>query len=353
MRRLAARPVLSSVLAALLLAGAAACGDDGDLAGGGGAAADGAGGGGTASSTGTAGGNGQGGSGSTAVTGSGGSAADGAGGGGGGGATGPVIVGGDRPVEVFVPSSYVDGTAMPLVLLLHGYTATAEIQEAYLQVEPLAEELGFLYVRPQGTDDPTGEAFWNATDACCNFYGSSVDDSAYLRAVIDEVGERLTVDPSRVFLIGHSNGGFMSYRMACDHADAIAAIASLAGATFAVPDDCAPSEPVATLQIHGTSDSTILYEGGELVGSPYPGAETTVATWAAYGGCDGEPTDLPARDLDTTLPGDESAVVGWTDGCDPGGGAELWTIEGGAHVPSLTPDFTRQVLTWLLAHPKP
>ena len=66
----------------------------------------------------------------------------------------------------------------------------------------------------------------------------------------------MNVDPYRIYVAGHSNGGFMSYRLACTHADRIAAIVSLAGATFDTPADCSPTEPVAVLQIHGTADDT-------------------------------------------------------------------------------------------------
>jgi len=271
----------------------------------------------------------------------------------GGAPVGPVIVGGDRPVEVLVPESYDHDTPTPLIILLHGYTASGAIQESYFRFSPLAEELGFLFAAPDGTIDDGGEGFWNATEACCNFYGSDVDDSAYLQGLIDEIAGELTVDPKRVYFVGHSNGGFMSYRMACEHADTVAAIASLAGATYADASDCSPSEPVPTLQIHGTSDATILYEGGEFVGNAYPGAEESVATWAGYNGCDPSTIDGEARDLSNATAGDETEVTIYDEGCDPHGGAELWTIPGEIHIPALSPTFTRQIVEWLLAHPKP
>ncbi len=93
-----------------------------------------------------------------------------------------------------------------------------------------AEKRGLLYAVPDGTTDTRGDRFWNATAACCNFYGSTVDDSTYLTEVIAAVSARYSVDPARVYLAGHSNGAFMSFRMACEHADLIAAIAVLNGA---------------------------------------------------------------------------------------------------------------------------
>src|SRR5262245_31050828 len=145
----------------------------------------------------------------------GGSGAAGGGGGGGadGGSAGDGPIGGDRPVEVFVPSSYEEGTPTALVLLLHGYTASRNQQELYFQIEPQAEARGFLYAHPDGTKDTGGSQFWNATDACCDLYNSGVDDSGYLAMVIEQIKAKYTVDAKRVFLAGHSNGGFMSYRM--------------------------------------------------------------------------------------------------------------------------------------------
>ncbi|WP_437678151.1 alpha/beta hydrolase family esterase [Sorangium sp. So ce131] len=275
---------------------------------------------------------------------------DGGGGGGGGGTSAPI--GGDRPVDLFVPSSYEEGTPTPLVILLHGYTASGSVQEAYFMLQPLAEERGFLYAHPDGTTDTDGNTFWNATDACCNFLGSEVDDSAYLRSVVEDIQARYTVDPKRIFFVGHSNGGFMSYRMACDHADLIAAVASLAGATFADPADCTPSEPVAALQIHGTADETVNYLGATIVDAAYPGALETAQQWAEFGGCDADPTEGPTLDLESELAGAETTTQAFT-GCDPGGHAELWTIEGGSHIPTLSPDFAPAVIDFLLAHPKP
>ena len=182
----------------------------------------------------------------------------------------------DRPYDVFVPTGYDAAAPTPLVLLLHGYTASGDIQEAYFQFEPLAESRGFLYVHPDGTVDPAGQQFWNATDACCAFGPDAADDVTYLMAIIEQVSAEYNVDPKAIFLAGHSNGGFMSYRMACEHADTIAGIASLAGATFADTADCTPSEPVSVLQVHGTSDETIKYDGGSIASVDYPSAPQTV-----------------------------------------------------------------------------
>ncbi|MBI4885033.1 MAG: alpha/beta fold hydrolase [Actinobacteria bacterium] len=255
----------------------------------------------------------------------------------------------DRPYDVFVPSGYDPATAAPLVILLHGYGASGALQDIYFQLQPQAESRGFLYVHPDAIPNVLGKTAWNATDACC-VRDESPDDSAYITHIIDEVSAAYNVDPVRIYLVGHSNGGFMSYRMACDHADRIAAIVSLAGATFADATNCAPSEPVNVLQIHGTNDEIISYDGGEILEVAYPGAQTTVATWAAYNGCATVTDSLGALDLDPTSDGGETSIVG-SDACPVDGAVELWTIENGTHIPPLAPNFGAEVIDWLYAHP--
>ncbi len=266
----------------------------------------------------------------------------------------PGVIGGDRPVTVHVPASYVPGTAAPLVILLHGYGASGALQDLYFGMTAVSDARGFLYAFPDGTVDSDGKHFWNATDACCDLHGTKVDDSTYVSSLITQIQARYSVDPKRIFLVGHSNGAFMSYRMACDHADQIAAIASLAGAMFSDVSKCAPSQPVSVLQIHGTADDTVRFDGDQIAGQGYPGAKTTVADWVTFDGCSTTAdTSAPPLDLDTRLAGAETTVTKYATGCKPGGHAELWTIAGGAHLPSLTASFSTSVIDFLFAHPKP
>jgi polyhydroxybutyrate depolymerase len=273
--------------------------------------------------------------------------------GGGGGGAGDLVVGGDRPVTVYVPAGVDPAKPSPLFILLHGYGASGFVQELLFQLRPQADAHGFLYAFPDGTVDGGGKRFWNATDACCNFDGSTVDDVAYLSGLVDEIGQHYKVDPKRVYFLGHSNGGFMSHRLACDRADLVAGVASLAGATWLDPTMCNPSKPIAVLQIHGTADDTVLYGGEEIAGVGYPGAVATTEAWAQKNGCAMTSEAGVAIDIEATNDGPETSVSRYESGCQPGGAAELWTIEGGTHVPGLGPEFAPKVVEWLLAHPKP
>ncbi|MEM1413388.1 MAG: alpha/beta fold hydrolase [Myxococcota bacterium] len=264
-----------------------------------------------------------------------------------------IVLGGERPVTLQVPEDYA-GESLPLVLSLHGYTSNGAEMDAYFGLPERVDERRFFLLSPTGTEErSSGNPFWNATDACCNFFRSPVDDVAYLTGLIDEAAARVAVDPARVYVVGHSNGGFMSYRLACDAADRIAAIVSLAGSTHGDAMECGASEPVSVLQIHGTLDSVIAYEGGALVAGTYPGAEETVERWARRAGCTGEPTPGDPIDLVRTLPGAETEVLSYATACDPGIGASLWTIEGGNHVPFFQADYADRLLDFLFAHPKP
>jgi polyhydroxybutyrate depolymerase len=273
---------------------------------------------------------------------------------------GTEVVGGDRPVVVRVPTSYDPNRPAPLLLQLHGYTSRGSEVDGYFGFAAVAEEPGVVIATPEGTTNAQGDRFWNATDACCNFDRSTVDDVAYLAEVIAEIQAELSIDPERIAVVGHSNGGFMAHRMACERADLVTSIVSLAGATFADPADCRPSEPVSVVQVHGTADDVIRFDGAGPLSpgtGPYPGAVTTAETWAANDGCGPTPSVLPEPlDLDAGLEvaskEAETTVSEWS-GCDAGSTVQLWTIEGGGHVPALTPAFADAVIRFVAEHPRP
>jgi polyhydroxybutyrate depolymerase len=252
-----------------------------------------------------------------------------------------------RPATFVVPPAHDGVTPLPLMVLLHGYGASGAIQDTYFGASAAARELGFYLIVPEGTTDTSAKRFWNATPACCDFGATGVDDVAYLTALLDEAESVVPVDTSRVYFFGHSNGGFMSYRMACELGDRVTAIASLAGSDFATATECVPDAPVSVLQVHGTLDATIVYEGNAY----YPSARAAVTRWAERAGCDpATSTRLDPLDLESTIPGAETVVERFATGCDSGLDAELWTIEGGGHIPTWTDAWMDSLAGWLLRH---
>lgn len=262
---------------------------------------------------------------------------------------------GRGPVPVWVPDDAADSRGLALILQLHGRGSTGERVERYLRFVPHVDELEFIYVVPDGAIDSDGLHYWNATPACCDFYDSGIDDSGYLRALIDEVMATYPVHPARVFVIGHSNGGFMAYRMACDHAGVVTGVVSIAGASFLDPQDCQPAAPVHVVQVHGTADGGLLYDGGcfyiNYHSYCYPSAVEMTQQWATYNECDlDSAVSLPPLDLSTIIAGAETSVLSYRNGCRPGGSVELWSVEDGMHSPIIfSADFVPTVIGHLYA----
>ena len=245
----------------------------------------------------------------------------------------------------------------PLVVVLHGYSSNGLRQAEYLHLPELVREKGFYLAMPGGSRDPKGYHFWNATDACCNFWQAPVDDVAYLRALIEDAMVRYPIDPKRVFVVGHSNGGFMAHRVACELSLRVAAVVSLAGPMVKDATRCVPVAQVSVLHIQGDADESIHVNGG-VIGEgapPYPGTRDTVQTWARKNGCSLRTTSAgPALDLDASpkAPGAETVRERFAD-CPQSGAVELWMMHGSTHEPEVSGDFARALWAFLEAHPKP
>lgn len=263
---------------------------------------------------------------------------------GGSGTNRPMTLGGEeRPVVLKVPATLDDGALYPLVMVLHGYGVNGFVQQAYFGAGSLATQSKAFVIAPDGTLDSSGSQFWNADPLCCDFEGTHVDDVGYLGGILDDLlASDWPIDPDQVFLIGHSNGGFMSYRMACERADIIAAIAPLAGDASSQPETCAPSQPVNVLHMHGTADETVPFD-------TITGAEASVMQWQQKNGCATTRTAGPDLDLEQNLAGAETHTS-IADGCPALGNVELWAIEGAGHVPVFSPDFNEVWFSWFQAH---
>ena len=249
------------------------------------------------------------------------------------------IYGGARPAELKTPTTLTEGKQYPLVVLLHGYGANGFVQTAYFGVGTLPTEDKALLIAPDGTEDTSGKQFWNADSQCCDFGHTNVDDVAYIGGLIDAISAEWPVDKKQVFVLGHSNGGYMAYRMACERADVIAAIGSLAGNASSTPSACNPSAKVNVVHMHGTTDATV----------PYSGATPSVDQWATKNGCGTTRTETTTIDLDSSVAGAETHVKP-TAGCPDNGAVELWTMEGSSHIPTMNAMFATTILDWFVAH---
>ena len=257
--------------------------------------------------------------------------------------TWPATVGGnERPALVYWPQEW-DGTSLlPVVVMLHGYGATGIVQDIYLQLRPRIDTYGFIYVIPEGLRDPSGAQYWNANPYCCDFYDSGVDDVGYLMGLIDELEASMPVDPSRVLFTGHSNGGYMSHRLACEHPDRIAGIASLAGLAQPYGTDC-DVHPVSVLQMHGDQDDAVPYTDSTFL----PGAQASVETYLERLGCDMSSEELPPRDYAVDVKGEDTQVERWA-GCGGAMVGELWTLQGSGHVPVFNESYRDDLVSWLM-----
>jgi len=261
----------------------------------------------------------------------------------------PTTLGTDRPAQVYLPRGY-DPSARdyPLVMMLHGYSANATAQDFVFGLKPRVDVAEFILITPEGTRDTNNNRFWNATEVCCDFGATGVDDSGYLAGLLEEAIELYAVDRARVALVGHSNGGFMSYRMACDRPDLVRAVGVLAGSTFRDEALCRGTEPVAVLHMHGTEDATVSYAQDNFS----MGAEVSAARWAAKAGCDATPSEVGRRDYFPALDGEETLVLRH-EGCPDGVDIEVWRIDGGDHILIGNVDAFKDDLVGFLTTPRP
>ena len=255
----------------------------------------------------------------------------------------PIQLGGDRPATLLLPGDI--SAPIPLVLLLHGYTMSAESIDRFSGISGRIETDGFALIVPDGTENAVGDRFWNATPQCCDFALQQIDDVSYLSVLVAEARNHAEFD--RLYLIGYSNGGYMSYRLACEGLTGLTAIVSLAGSSFVDAEQCLYGSPISVLQIHGDADMLVPYASGD---ARPPGAVELVTRWAERAGCDADAVvELDPIDLDGLVSGAETTVQRIREGCVDGITVELWTMQGVGHVPRLTPAvFAERVLAWLL-----
>jgi polyhydroxybutyrate depolymerase len=258
----------------------------------------------------------------------------------------------NRPYRIVLPDTQKVIASYPVIIYLHGYTSSSAAVEKFMGLTGAAKAKGFISIFPEGTIDAWGATFWNATPACCNFFDSTVNDSDYLRNLIDEISAKYPIDKRRIYLAGHSNGGFMAHRMACEHSDQIAGIVSVAGAIFNDVKDCKATEPVSVLQVHGVQDPVITYESGNLNGQQYPSANQTAKSWAKINGCKIGPIKSKNNlGIERSSKNLETSVLSFSK-CKSGASVQLWSMSGVGHTPKFNETFSQKALQFLIDHPK-
>jgi polyhydroxybutyrate depolymerase len=208
--------------------------------------------------------------------------------------------------------------AAPLVVMLHGGFGNGAQAERSYHWDTEADQGHFLVVYPDGL----GRA-WNAGSCCGNPAQSHFDDVGFIIAMVSAIEQQIPIDPARIYVTGMSNGAMMSLRLACE-TDMFAAIAPVAGTMVT---DCSRARPTSVLQIHGTADASVPYNGGpgkslkpdgtaRVDGPPVP---TVTAAWRAIDRCQAPTT--------TTV----GSVITETAGCPNSRTVQLISVADAGH----------------------
>lgn len=217
-----------------------------------------------------------------------------------------------RSYDLYVPEGLDPQTPVPLVVNLHAYLSSDDLQANFSNFDEAADAAGVVVVYPRAEFNS-----WNAGACCGQAQLAGNDDVGFVRAVVADVQTQGCIDSRRIYATGMSNGGFMTHRLACEAADLFAAVAPVAGVIGVDAEACTPSRPVPVMHFHGTADFVVSYFGGL-----FESVEGTIDGWVARNGCEGE----PERIIDVG--------EAWCDAysaCEDGTEVVLCTVEGGGH----------------------
>lgn len=230
----------------------------------------------------------------------------------------------ERSYILHVPASYTGDNAVPLVLDFHGGGGNANSEMSHSGFRELADNEGFIVAFPNGTGRLEDKVLtWNGGTCCGYAVTNNIDDVGFVRALIAEIEASYKIDAKRVYATGLSNGGIMSYRLACEASDLIAAIGPVAG-TQNFPS-CQPAENVSVIHFHGTEDQHLPYNGGigpeSLAGVPFVSVNDSVNFWLNFNQCPAAPQTDSFDDIQHDT---------YTN-CINGTEVQLYTIIGGKH----------------------
>jgi polyhydroxybutyrate depolymerase len=197
-----------------------------------------------------------------------------------------------------IPPGYTGRTPAPVVIDFHPLGSTGSSWKGATGWSALADREGFIVIWPDGVGNS-----WNVGRCCRTAFEQNVDDVAFTKAIISTLAQEACIDTERVYATGCSNGGGMAFKVACDAADVIAAVAPVDFDCVTSEDandrscgaNCAPSRPISEIQFRGTADTVVPYEGGIRSGgmTTFPGAEQTFMSFGSINMCQGGPEALP------------------------------------------------------------
>jgi len=213
-----------------------------------------------------------------------------------------------REYVLYVPNSYDEITAVPLMLNFHGYSGNASEYMTYADMRSLAESENFILVYPQGST-LDGSPHWNPS-LPGNENKSNADDLGFIEALINKLATDYMIDMKRIYACGYSNGGMMSYGLASHKSNLIAAVGSISGVM--IDTDIIPSHPMPIIKIHGTSDEILPYNGNNGV---YNSVGATLEYWRNFNNTNTTPMVTSFNDNGTVIEhfvyanGDNGATV--------------------------------------------
>ncbi len=229
-----------------------------------------------------------------------------------------------RTYLVHLPAGEEMTPELPLVINMHGFGSNATEQAAYSRFNILSDFNKFIVVYPEGLEAEVPNLgsgqHWNS------YFQTGVDDVAFINEIIDLMWNEYTIDVSRVYAAGMSNGGFMAYTLACELSDRFAAISSITGSMINEAfGQCEPQRAVPVLQFHGTEDMIVPYEGNELVAP----IEDVMTFWVENNGCSYSFIETDIEDTDDM---DNSTVIRYLfNDCTDGLEVDFYRIIGGGH----------------------
>lgn len=229
-----------------------------------------------------------------------------------------------RTYLLHLPTNY-DGTEeLPLIIAIHGGFGNAYNMQNMSQLSVKANQENFIVVYPEGVEGGLLNASsWNA-GWCCGFASNSnVDDVGFINALIDSLSDDFSIDLNRVYATGMSNGGFMSYRLACELSHKIAAIAPVS-ASMAM-EACTPTRPVPVISFHSYLDSSVPHDGGQGdgVSNHYNSPQDSVMNaWGQLNSCQNQ--------QDTIIDNADYKFIEWSE-CDCQSKVEFYITEDGGH----------------------